>query len=905
MFVAALLPLLAVALVGADYYAVRFKTPITNALRADLEQLLGYEVRDYLGSQTLLLWLDNSTVRADLQTTVAAVQSMQPWARILQLTSAAYSPTDVVAAAVNASRRSFAAVRSDNGEYVDAERSAPATLSLRVRGRDIDEADLRTRIASAVSSTVDVRRTRQNRLLITGIGTSDIESVAQVALELGKAKVAEVRMPFVPLNRWAAPRIWRAGGGDQANSSSGAPPLGLTGANQLLSISDTGVASATCFFTDPARQVPRTAAQAVPADTGHRKIRAYWSAEGDFDDTAPYGGHGSHVVGSALGSPVSGSSEARAFSGTAPGARLVFTDLHTPESGGDYLYVPDPLDSTVLQWSYDCGARIHSVSWGAPLSGRYTSDEAAVDRFVYLNREFLPIFAAGNSGPGAGTIVSPAMAKNALTIGATMNGVDAVRLAQTPARPDDDYSPDWLASFSSRGSSALSFRKPDLVAPGGAYVWSAANTAPSSGTCAPLSQTVLGLQGTSMATPHASSGAVLLRQYFVDGLHQNNNSVRSTTRPMASLLRATLAASATPLRGVFPRAAFASTQARIDGQGHGRIALDRALGAAAALTVLANEDVALGVSRTQTSRRWCVDVRGAGAYESIAVAMAYADYPSFPVSSGAARLVNDLRLRVYDGTSGTELAINELTAGTPELRSTIERAVAQGRRRLIVDVHAAQLGFGDEQTFSLVLALIKVGANEQVELVVSSPTTAQTECRVCTASGAFAPASECAGVSTSTVPTTTTTTTLAPSTTTSTLTSTTTTSTLARTTTTSTTLAPTTTKTQTTTTPSTRAPTTTSTRAPTTSARTTPKPTPSATPKSTPRATPKPTPKPTPRTLPSLIPRPTPKPTPRPTPPSVPVPTPKATVTSEAVRSGANLLQASAMIVAALVLVAQ
>jgi hypothetical protein len=837
-----LLLLLLTAAVRAEYFAVRFSTPITNALRRQLEQTLQYEVRDYIGGQSLLLWLDNSTVRLALPD----VQTVQPWARMMQLTGTAHTAANVAADAIGQLNRTSALGAAKFGSAARTQHSAslsPSSVSVRVRGRGMSDQEIRNAVRGALQDTADalqIRRTQQNYVLITGVCPTAVERVTKAVLGLGMAKVTEVRAPFVALNRWSAPRVWSAAGGDRRTGA--LPPLGLTGRGQLLSMSDTGVETGTCFFVDGTNKtVPRTPTQAVPSDTGHRKVRAYWSAEGDFGDAAPFGGHGTHVAGSAIGQPLAG--DARLFAGAAPDARLVFADLHTAESGNEDLYVPDPLDATVLQWSYDCGARVHSASWGAALGGRYTSDEAAIDRFAFAHRDFLPIFAAGNSGPVGASIVSPAMAKNALTIGATMNGIEAVQLAQTPLRPVDDYSPDWLADFSSRGSPTLSFRKPDLVAPGGAYVWSAANTAPADGQCAPLAQTLLGLQGTSMATPHAAAAALLVRQYFVDGLH--NGSAVDTRRPTASLIRATLVASAVPLRGTFPRAPFASTQQKIDAQGHGRIALDRAIGAP--LTVLVNEQTELGVSRTAGSRRWCVQV--AGDYESLTVTMAYADYPSFPVSSGAARLVNDVRLRVYDGDTGAELSINELAVGVPEQRSTIERAVAQNRRRLVVDVLAQQLGFGDEQTYSLVLALV----GQQAQLAVSAATTNQTECRVC--NGAFAPSSQCPTTSSTAAPATT----------------------------------------------STTAPvTTTSTAAPTTSTalRQTPRPTTKPTLRPTPKPTLRPTPKPTVPPTPKPTPNPTVRLTPKPTPRQTPAPSNKLPAVTEPKTSVSATLTPTAALVA-------
>jgi hypothetical protein len=230
--------------------------------------------------------------------------------------------------------------------------------------------------------------------------------------------------------------------------------------------------------------------------------------------------------------------------------------------------------------------------------------------------------------------------------------------------------------------------------------------------------------------------------------------------------------------------------------------------------------------------------------------MAYADYPSFPVSSGAARLVNDVRLRVYDGDTGAELSINELAVGVPEQRSTIERAVAQNRRRLVVDVLAQQLGFGDEQTYSLVLALV----GQQAQLAVSAATTNQTECRVC--NGAFAPSSQCPTTSSTAAPATTSTT--APVTTTS-------------------TAAPT---------------------ANTAPVRQTPNPTVRQTPRPTPKQTLRPTPKPTVRPAPKPTPKPTVRLTPKPAPRQTPAPSNKLPAVTESNTSVSAALTPTAALIA-------
>jgi len=88
------------------------------------------------------------------------------------------------------------------------------------------------------------------------------------------------------------------------------------------------------------------------------------------------------------------------------------------------------------------------------------------------------VFSAGNSGPTGGTIGSPGVAKNVITVGAAENvqplgGTDGCNLLDTDANSAND-----IAGFSSRGPCADGRAKPDFVAPGthvSGGVWQAAN----------------------------------------------------------------------------------------------------------------------------------------------------------------------------------------------------------------------------------------------------------------------------------------------------------------------------------------------------------------------------------------------------------------------------------------------
>lgn len=65
-----------------------------------------------------------------------------------------------------------------------------------------------------------------------------------------------------------------------------------------------------------------------------------------------------------------------------------------------------------------------SLSWGVA-SNEYTSYARSVDRFMWDHPEAVVVVAAGNDGvSGFSTIYSPTVAKNCLSVGASLN--DAV-----------------------------------------------------------------------------------------------------------------------------------------------------------------------------------------------------------------------------------------------------------------------------------------------------------------------------------------------------------------------------------------------------------------------------------------------------------------------------------------------
>ncbi|MDO8672266.1 MAG: S8 family serine peptidase [Dehalococcoidia bacterium] len=184
-------------------------------------------------------------------------------------------------------------------------------------------------------------------------------------------------------------------------------------------------------------------------------------------------GHGTHVTGIMVGS------DSTNRLGVAPGAKWIAAKV--------FLRDGSSLDSwihTAFQWILqpdgdpDLAPDIVNCSWGSP-DGADLTFEADID--ALLAAGITPVFAAGNSGSGAGSVFSPASLNNAFSVGAT-------------------DSADNIANFSSRGPSPFGMIKPEVSAPG----VSIRSTYPGG--------SYVLMSGTSMATPHVAGVLALLKQ---------------------------------------------------------------------------------------------------------------------------------------------------------------------------------------------------------------------------------------------------------------------------------------------------------------------------------------------------------------------------------------------------------
>lgn len=304
---------------------------------------------------------------------------------------------------------------------------------------------------------------------------------------------------------------------------------GFPAPSETITVGDTGLDAAHCDFGGAAVAHHTLALQhgvpaSLPVDPGAGINYVRYSIGDVVTDFADFdGGHGTHVMASAVGAKSS-----------SPGTRLIALDLgYGPREGNYHLYVPEDLGDHMLGPVYP-HSKIFSASWGEDWNG-YTEMARQMDQFVAEHDDFVIVVANGNTGPHPGTVGSPATAKNVISVGASLNsaaafadyagraalwveeGGDAV---QAPL--DEDH----LAHFSSRGPTLDGRIKPEVLAPGTPIASARALHG-----CAEMIR-----HGTSMAAPHVAGLAARIRAHYGS--------------PSAALVKAVLVHKARPVKSV-------------------------------------------------------------------------------------------------------------------------------------------------------------------------------------------------------------------------------------------------------------------------------------------------------------------------------------------------------------------
>ena len=206
-----------------------------------------------------------------------------------------------------------------------------------------------------------------------------------------------------------------------------------------------------------------------------------------FDPTGTYpsapgdgNGHGTHTMGTIVGSEPDGSHAI----GVAPGARWVAVKIFTDKGQSSdsiifqgFQWILAPTDILGANPDPSKAPDIVSNSWGSDDGSDITFQPAVR---AWRAAGIFSAFAAGNEGPEPRTVGSPASFRESFAVGAT------------------DIANE-VADFSSRGPSPWGEIKPEVVAPG-VDIYSSV----------PGGRYERGWNGTSMSTPHVAGLAALL-----------------------------------------------------------------------------------------------------------------------------------------------------------------------------------------------------------------------------------------------------------------------------------------------------------------------------------------------------------------------------------------------------------
>jgi subtilisin-like proprotein convertase family protein len=480
--------------------------------------------------------------------------------------------------------------------------------------------------------------------------------------------------------------------GISTDGSTSANYLGLTGTNVLVNLNDSGV-------------------DATHPDLQGRVLGDTPTALTDLD------GHGTHVAGTLAGN----GSQSKSVTQTPPGSEPN-PDFRGMAPGVQLFVVPfqaSPLVSDRLEDSYllqtaartnallskrKSGPMISNNSWGAPGANEYDSSSARFDAGVRDAdpettgpQQMIFVFAAGNSGNGtdsgvggdADTIVSPANAKNVITVGAleqlrnitnsiiTTNddgtfGTNATFLGMTD-------SIDEVAAFSSRGNVGIGIEgdsgrfKPDLVVPGTFIIstrskdWQLENQIDTNtpqyeilkDVNEPLAPHYRYESGTSQAAPAVSGLLALMQEFFEQRLP---SSLRRTNSP--ALMKALLINGARSAGSLYDF----EVENPINYQGWGLPNITNTLPALMLTQPESrwpvrmfdqNPTNALG---TGQSRSWNVVLSTNAQDTPLRVTLVWTDPPGNP--GAAIKLVNDLDLVVSNTVSGEVYYGNNIGTGS-------------------------------------------------------------------------------------------------------------------------------------------------------------------------------------------------------------------------------------------------
>jgi uncharacterized membrane protein len=410
--------------------------------------------------------------------------------------------------------------------------------------------------------------------------------------------------------------------------------------------------SANPYFTSPldgSGEIVAVADTGIDHDHGDfgSRIDAKVDMVGDGSTADTDSGHGTHVACTIVGDGARGG-----YKGVASGANLYFQAMEQDSTGNMYSASINYLVNT----AYDNGARTHSNSWGSQdtsVNGQYTSDSEDVDdRANYYDRYYNGrqgmsiIFAAGNDGPGPGSVGPPSTAKNSLTVGMHQGRYSG--------------SPDTVMSGSGRGPTDDGRIKPDILAPGGYIRSCRAQEAQDTSGSSWSQQWYMEYTGTSMATPNAAGAAVLVREYLTE--------IALRPSPQGALVKALLVLGAEDI---------GSRNIPNNNEGWGRINLKDSLAPSGSRGIWVDDRSVMSNSGTVKAYTFEIE-QGSFSFKSV---LTWSDERGSRLSSS--QLVNDLDLEV-EAPDGTIYLGNVFASGHSQVGGT--RDTVNNLEVVLVDV---------------------------------------------------------------------------------------------------------------------------------------------------------------------------------------------------------------------------
>ena len=223
--------------------------------------------------------------------------------------------------------------------------------------------------------------------------------------------------------------------------------------------------------------------------------------QGSYDDS----GHGTHVAGCVGGS---GYASRSLYRGMAPACRLCIGKVldHNGEGSIDSMYRGL---MWVLQNRMRYQIRVLNVSLGVGNSGEKDRMEELIGLLdAVWENGIVVVCAAGNNGPGEGTISPLGSSRKVITVGCHEGGYFGARR-------------DLCENYSGRGSRDMLYRKPDVVAPGTDII--SCNIQCRGNYRNGYRNAYTKKSGTSMATPVVSGASALFLQKYP---YMNNEQVK-------------------------------------------------------------------------------------------------------------------------------------------------------------------------------------------------------------------------------------------------------------------------------------------------------------------------------------------------------------------------------------------